>query len=472
MALNRKMHPRNKYKTPPSFKELALKNEEFRQNAKIDISGKVVIDFKDANALRALTRALLKEDWGLDVVLPPEYLVPTLPLRLNYILWLEDLVAALKLNDSESPVYGIDIGTGASCVYPLLAAKKNGWHMIGTEKNEVCFNHAKQNVSRNSLESLVKVHKANTEAIIEDSILDSAFDPKPQWFHFTMCNPPFYGSEEEVEKTNKSRSTSCPRPPPNNARTGSPNEIVVEGGEVAFVSKMIDDSFKSKEMIRIFTTMLGHKSSVSKIFAYLKTKNIQEVASSEFCQGRVTRWGIAWSHSVQLTCESLSADPVHAKQKPRPPLVYKLPKPKNDSFDTFDSFVSKVKLLMDQLNMEYKCVIKDDKLVGYQVTALNNTWSNQRRKRRDQLRDTTTSGNAASSQLCSDSTNLRAVEIEEPPSKKAKQDEPIPLAVVGLILREEESEEGSFKTLEINWLQGSGGRESSHQIMQYMKNNI
>ena len=121
MALNRKMHPRNKYKTPPSFKELALKNEEFRQNAKIDISGKVVIDFKDANALRALTRALLKEDWGLDVVLPPEYLVPTLPLRLNYILWLEDLVAALKLNDSESPVYGIDIGkTNFPCKLKIL----------------------------------------------------------------------------------------------------------------------------------------------------------------------------------------------------------------------------------------------------------------------------------------------------------------------------------------------------------------
>lgn len=65
-----------------------------------------------------------------------------------------------------------------------------------------------------------------------------------------MCNPPFYASEEEVEKTNKSRSASCPRPPPNNARTGSPNEIVVEGGEVAFVFKMIDDSFKLKDNIR------------------------------------------------------------------------------------------------------------------------------------------------------------------------------------------------------------------------------
>lgn len=110
MALNKKMHPRNPYKTPPSFKDLVLKNDEFRKIAKIEISGKISIDFKCAESLRALTRALLQEDWGLDVILPPEYLVPTLPLRLNYILWLEDLVAALKLNESGQSVYGIDVG--------------------------------------------------------------------------------------------------------------------------------------------------------------------------------------------------------------------------------------------------------------------------------------------------------------------------------------------------------------------------
>lgn len=35
------------------------------------------IDFKDANALRALTTALLKEDWKLDVQLREDRLCPT-----------------------------------------------------------------------------------------------------------------------------------------------------------------------------------------------------------------------------------------------------------------------------------------------------------------------------------------------------------------------------------------------------------
>lgn len=30
----------------------------------------------------------------------------------------------------------MDLGVGASCIYPVLAAKKFGWKMIGTEKDK------------------------------------------------------------------------------------------------------------------------------------------------------------------------------------------------------------------------------------------------------------------------------------------------------------------------------------------------
>lgn len=462
------MHPRNPYKKPPSFKELALKNEEFRQQAKIDISGKVTIDFKNADALRALTRALLKEDWGLDVVLHPEYLVPTLPLRINYILWLEDLVAALNLNESGNPVYGIDIGTGASCIYPLLAAKKNGWHMVGVEKNEVCFNYAQQNVARNNLESLVKVRRNFGETIIDASTIKDSFQPDPNMFQFTMCNPPFFGSEEEVEKTNKSRSAHTPRPPPNNARTGSTNEVVVEGGEVAFVCKMIDESFQVKDRIKIFSTMLGHKTSVSKVLKYLKDQNICEISSTEFCQGQVTRWGLAWSHVVCLTCETLSNDIVGTKQKPKPPLRHVFPR---NADKTFDSVVQKLLQKMDQLDVQYKCVIKDVKSVGYQGTAFSNTWSNQRRKRREQLKkDGLTPEGSGSEGTGATSPGERD---DGPPPKKAKQSEAAPLVTLGFVLREEQTKEDTTDlVLDMCWLNGPGGRESVHQIMQYMKNNL
>lgn len=72
-----------------------------------DITGKITIDFKDAKSLRILTKCLLKSDFNLDVDIPEDRLVPTLPLRLNYILWIEDLLNAIKKGGN---VWGLDIG--------------------------------------------------------------------------------------------------------------------------------------------------------------------------------------------------------------------------------------------------------------------------------------------------------------------------------------------------------------------------
>lgn len=64
------------------------------------------IDYKNESALRALTQTLLQEYFQLTVEFAPGSLIPTLPLRLNYVLWIEDL---MKLVDVEQ-VRGIDVG--------------------------------------------------------------------------------------------------------------------------------------------------------------------------------------------------------------------------------------------------------------------------------------------------------------------------------------------------------------------------
>lgn len=72
------------------------------------LNGKIVFDFKNQDGLRLLTTILLKKDFDLDVDLPVGRLVPTIPLRLNYLLWIEDL---FNLNyDNTKKIKGIDIG--------------------------------------------------------------------------------------------------------------------------------------------------------------------------------------------------------------------------------------------------------------------------------------------------------------------------------------------------------------------------
>lgn len=68
------------------------------------------VNFKDPQAVRALTCTLLKEDFGLQIDIPLERLIPTVPLRLNYIHWVEDLIAQQDTGTKGSVTWGIDIG--------------------------------------------------------------------------------------------------------------------------------------------------------------------------------------------------------------------------------------------------------------------------------------------------------------------------------------------------------------------------
>lgn len=47
-------------------------------------------------------------------------------------------------------------GTGASCIYPLLAARKFQWSMVGTDINKESIKNAIENIERNKLQDLIQ----------------------------------------------------------------------------------------------------------------------------------------------------------------------------------------------------------------------------------------------------------------------------------------------------------------------------
>lgn len=58
-----------------------------------------------------------------------------MPNRLNYIHWVEDLLASDIIPSSSADgdtKKGFDIGTGANCIYPLLGASVLGWKFVGS----------------------------------------------------------------------------------------------------------------------------------------------------------------------------------------------------------------------------------------------------------------------------------------------------------------------------------------------------
>ena len=106
-----------------------------------------------------------------------------------------------------------------------------------------------------------------------------------------MCNPPFYASTADYLSSAASKSR-----PPNSACTGADVEMVTPGGEIAFVTRMINESKALKDRCQWFTSMLGKYSSVEVIVENLKGAGIVNWAVKYLVQGNKTRrWAVGWS---------------------------------------------------------------------------------------------------------------------------------------------------------------------------------
>lgn len=114
-----------------------------------------------------------------------------------------------------------------------------------------------------------------------DGIFKAALE-KDKVYDFSICNPPFFKSELDDEKIAKAL-------PPRNAPTGNEGELKIEGGEAAFVTKMIQESFELRDRIKIYSTMIGRKADLIDLKKLIKSRNIENVTWTEFCQGHTTR---------------------------------------------------------------------------------------------------------------------------------------------------------------------------------------
>lgn len=187
-----------------------------------------------------------------------------------------------------APLYGLDIGTGASCIFPLLGTSLHShWNFLATEIDPISYAAAVENVERNSkISSRIQMIKASTYNYFDDAL---KVDDKTVLM-FSMCNPPFFASKDEAD-TNPSKCCM-----------GSMQEMVYEsGGEIGFVGRMIEQSVSYRRRCVWFTSMIGRKSSLRKLIAMLRSlEEVTYYCTTEFCQGRTKRWGMAWTFSDLL----------------------------------------------------------------------------------------------------------------------------------------------------------------------------
>ncbi|XP_069617384.1 RNA N6-adenosine-methyltransferase METTL16 [Ranitomeya imitator] len=387
MAFFKSMHPRNRYKDkPPDFAYLASKYPEFKQHVNVNLSGKVGLNFKDPEAVRALTCTLLKEDFGLTIDIPLERLIPTVPLRLNYIHWVEDLIN-FHGSDKTTARHGIDIGTGASCIYPLLGTTLNGWYFLATEVDDICYNYAKKNVEQNHLAELIKVVKVPQKTLLMDALKEES----GIIYDFCMCNPPFFANQMEAQGVN---SRNPRRPPPSSVNTGGITEIMAEGGELEFVKRIIHDSLQLKKRLRWYSCMLGKKCSLAPLKEELRIQGVPKVAHTEFYQGRTMRWALAWSFYDDVVIPDRPSKKRKLEKSRKPMIIYmleatvKMLKNKTDCSDKSDVSVVTdfLKKTLGDLKVQHKPVPCGNGEESLFLTAIENSWVHNRKKRRDRMR--------------------------------------------------------------------------------------
>ncbi|KAB8234106.1 DUF890 domain protein [Aspergillus alliaceus] len=278
----------NIYKDDVDFATLARQSPEFAKYLKRNNQ----LDFGDPDAVRQLTKSLLQRDFNLKVHIPENRLCPPVPNRFNYILWLQRLLDTTgnEYRDDYDPdrkVVGLDIGTGCCSIYPLLGcAVRPQWKFVATDIDDDNIRTSQEAVSANELDSRIRIIKTDPS----DSLI-SLKKLEVETLDFTMCNPPFYVSREELVY-----SAQAKKRPPFSTCTGAEVEVVTQGGEVAFVSRMIEESLHLRERVSWYTSMLGKLSSVTILVEKLIEHDNHNYAVTEFVQGSKTRrWAIAWS---------------------------------------------------------------------------------------------------------------------------------------------------------------------------------
>ena len=128
------MHPKNKHNSSYNFTNLSKTHPDLTSHVFMNSYGIKTIDFSDKEAVFHLNKAILKREYSVnDWHIPENYLCPPIPGRVDYIHHLHDLVSE---NNTNSSITGLDIGVGASCIYPILGSRLYNWDMVGCDIHE------------------------------------------------------------------------------------------------------------------------------------------------------------------------------------------------------------------------------------------------------------------------------------------------------------------------------------------------
>lgn len=291
------LHPRNRHRERYDFQLLINACPELGKYVKQNAYGNESIDFANPKAVKWLNKALLKQYYSLaywDV--PSGYLCPPIPGRADYIHHIAGLLGSS--NGGKIPVGHkikcMDIGVGASCIYPVIGNKEYGWSFIGSDIDEAALESARKIIEHNAF------LKKNVELRFQENPNDifHGVMERNEPIDVAICNPPFHLSQEEAQKgtirkisslTNKKVTT------PVLNFGGQSNELWCNGGEERFIRNMIRQSKQFSTNCFWFSTLIAKKEHLAPLLDAIKLAGAVDIKTIQMGQGTKISRIVAWT---------------------------------------------------------------------------------------------------------------------------------------------------------------------------------
>lgn len=294
------LHTRNLHRNPYDFDQLISCVPELKQYVFVNDYQTVTIDFSLPKAVKLLNKALLLHFYNVkDWDIPASNLCPPIPGRADYVHYIADVLAEeLNVIPTGISVAGLDVGVGANLVYPLIAHKTYGWKMLGTDINKESLKNAQRILDHNpDLSSAIHLKQQSNPDHIFKKIIDVG-----DRFMFSMCNPPFHDSEESamkgnIRKTKNLNKSKSQRPLLNFG--GQQSELWCEGGELTFITKMINESVLFSTQVLWFTCLVSKKDHLYPLTALLKKNKAIDIKTIDMAQGQKISRILAWTFIPQ-----------------------------------------------------------------------------------------------------------------------------------------------------------------------------
>lgn len=297
------LHPRNRHRDRYDFPDLIQGSPELSKYVAKNAYGDESVDFTDPKAVLALNRAILKRFYGVagwDI--PAQYLCPPIPGRADYVHHLADLLGSGHEGGiPRGPkVRILDIGVGASCVYPIIAQSEYGWSFVGSDIDSVALSSAQRILDANP------TLRKQVELRLQRSPLDAMKGVvKPgETFDAVICNPPFHSSPEEAQDRSRRKwrnlgktaaiGTTYNQTPVLNFG-GQSTELWCEGGEAAFVRRMVEESAQMPSTCLWYTSLVSRDTNLPGIYGALDRAGAVDGGTMEMAQGQKKSRIVAWT---------------------------------------------------------------------------------------------------------------------------------------------------------------------------------